>query len=72
MPKTNGHTLPVRGKSRTAKKPPTQQQIQLRAYEIYLERNGAQGNPLDDWVRAERELLHQNGKTKRTAKAAAV
>lgn len=72
MPKTNGHTLPVRGRSRTAKKPATHEQIQLRAYEIYLERNCTQGNPLDDWVRAERELLHQNGKTRRTAKTAAV
>ena len=73
MPKTNGHSLPVRSKPRAAKKEQsTHEQIQLRAYEIYLERNGAQGNPLDDWVRAERELLHKNGKTKRTAKTAVV
>ena len=72
MPKTNGHSLPVRSKSRAGKEQPTQEQIQVRAYEIYLERHGAQGNPLDDWVRAERELLHKNGKTKRTAKTIAV
>ena len=39
--------------------------ISLRAYQIYLERRGAPGNPLDDWTRAERELLAQNGKPRR-------
>jgi hypothetical protein len=36
---------------------PTQDRIALRAYHIYLERNGAPGNPFDDWKRAEQELL---------------
>jgi hypothetical protein len=44
-------------KSRSTKKHPTPEQIQLRAYEIYLERGGAPGNSLEDWVRAERELM---------------
>ncbi len=35
----------------------------MRAYEIYLERNGAPGNPLEDWIRAERELLQKSRKT---------
>jgi hypothetical protein len=35
---------------------PTIDQIRRRAYEIYLERGGAPGNPLEDWSRAEREL----------------
>ncbi len=39
--------------------------IALRAYQIYLERAGAPGNPLDDWTRAERELLAQNGNARR-------
>jgi len=38
---------------------PTNEEIALRAYHIYLERNGAPGNPLDDWTRAERELLEK-------------
>jgi len=32
------------------------EQIRLRAYEIYLERGGFPGNELDDWLQAEREL----------------
>jgi len=36
---------------------PTHDQIALRAYHIYTQRNGAPGNPFDDWKRAEQELL---------------
>jgi hypothetical protein len=35
---------------------PTQGQIKLRAYQIYLERGAHPGQELDDWLRAEREL----------------
>jgi hypothetical protein len=31
--------------------------IKERAYELYLERGGAAGGDLDDWLAAERELL---------------
>ncbi|MEQ1948934.1 MAG: Hsp20 family protein [Bryobacteraceae bacterium] len=31
--------------------------IEARAYEIYLERGGGEGDPLDDWIQAEREKL---------------
>lgn len=68
----NGHASSANGsaskspkKSRSKKTTPTTEAIQRRAYEIYLERNGAPGNPLEDWVRAESELL---GKTKRAAR----
>lgn len=30
--------------------------IELRAYERYMERGGAHGGDLDDWLEAEREL----------------
>jgi len=40
---------------------PTSDEIQLRAYQLYLERKGAPGDPLDDWVRAEHELRARNG-----------
>lgn len=33
------------------------EQIELRAYEIYLQRGGSDGNEVDDWLQAERELL---------------
>jgi hypothetical protein len=50
-------------KPRTAKTAPTLEQIQIRAYEIYLERQGTPGGQIEDWLQAERELL-QAGPTK--------
>jgi len=35
---------------------PTDEEIAVRAYHIYLERGEAEGNPSDDWLQAEREL----------------
>jgi hypothetical protein len=35
---------------------PTEAQIRQRAYEIYLSRDGAPGNPEWDWQQAELEL----------------
>ena len=65
MPKTNGHARSASNgsssislkKSRSKKSAPTAEAIQLRAYEIYLERQGAPGSPPEDRVRAENELL---------------
>jgi hypothetical protein len=58
------HVAPrVTRKPRTAKSAPTLEQIQVRAYEIYLERQGAPGSQIQDWLQAERELL-QGGPTK--------
>jgi hypothetical protein len=37
----------------------------LRAYQIFLERGGAPGNALEDWTRAERELLENGSKPRR-------
>jgi hypothetical protein len=39
-----------------SKKVPTQKEIQLRAYEIYLRGGAENGNELDDWLAAEKEL----------------
>jgi hypothetical protein len=38
------------------RKVPTIQQIEQRAYEIYLERCGEPGDPREDWLTAEKEL----------------
>jgi Protein of unknown function (DUF2934) len=46
----NGSSPRTRSKS-TKKKLSTHEQIELRAYEIYLQRNGTPGDPLADWVR---------------------
>jgi hypothetical protein len=72
MARTNGNGTSTRSKSPSTKRLTPQEKIQLRAYEIYLERNGAPGNPLEDWVRAEREVLQKARKnSKKDAKVAA-
>jgi hypothetical protein len=35
---------------------PTEEEIAVRAYQIYKERGETEGNPTDDWLQAEREL----------------
>jgi len=68
----NGNGSPAKSKSPSAQKLSPEQKIAHRAYEIYLERNGAPGNPLEDWVRAEREILQKTRKSaKKTATVAA-
>jgi hypothetical protein len=48
---------PKSHKSPKAKLAPAHDEIALRAYHIYLQRQGAPGNPFDDWKQAEHELL---------------
>jgi hypothetical protein len=50
---------------------PAREEIELRAYQIYVERGGAHGQDVTDWLQAERELLEKYGKTGQKAKAAA-
>ena len=69
MPKSSTTASPKTAKPRATRKSPPKEEIALRAYQIYLERDGAPGNPLDDWARAERELLAQNGKPRRSKSA---
>ena len=40
---------------------PTMREIRDRAYYIYLARGGVNGDPVADWVRAERELRSELG-----------
>jgi hypothetical protein len=65
MAKTRVIASPQKKQSAVAKIKPTQDDIALRAYHIYLERGCTPGNPFDDWVRAERELVENNGKPRR-------
>jgi hypothetical protein len=51
------------GKALNREVHPTDEEIGLRAYQIYVERGGADGHDVDDWVQAERELF---GKYQRT------
>jgi Protein of unknown function (DUF2934) len=40
----------------TNPKLPTAEQIEQRAYELYLERGGEDGRDVEDWLAAEKEL----------------
>lgn len=62
MSKKLKSSLPAVKKTRVAKSAPTHEEIALRAYEIYLERGGAAGDALQDWTRAERELIEKSSK----------
>jgi hypothetical protein len=35
---------------------PAREQIERRAYQLFLARGGAPGDPTEDWLQAEREL----------------
>jgi len=56
---------------RTAESSPTREEIELRAYQIYVERGGAHGQDVEDWLQAERELVVKYGKPSQKARAAA-
>jgi hypothetical protein len=57
MPRKKAKASPQVRKPHTAKGRPSTNEIALRAYHIFLERGARPGNELEDWVRAERELL---------------
>lgn len=65
MSKTAKSSSSALKKAHVAKSAPTQDEIARRAYEIYLERGGAPGHELEDWTRAERELVQKNGRVRR-------
>ncbi len=52
-------TAPAKTRTATATAP-SEEQIRARAYQIYLARHGAPGDPQADWAQAEREL--RNGR----------
>jgi hypothetical protein len=55
----------------TASGDPTREEVELRAHQIYVERGGAHGQDVEDWLQAERELLEKYEKMGLKAKAAA-
>lgn len=50
---------------------PLQEQIRIRAYEIYSARGRADGKELNDWLTAEKELTEQNSVEIRKTKTVA-
>jgi hypothetical protein len=50
--------MPENGNGRNGLTPAdVEPEIRLRAYELYLKRNGAGGSEKEDWLAAEREVL---------------
>ena len=49
---------------------PKDEEIGLRAYQIYVERGSADGHDVDDWLQAERELSGKYPSTMPLAKKA--
>jgi hypothetical protein len=56
--------------SLTAETHPTREETELLAYQIYVERGGADGHDVDDWLQAERELAEKYANIGRIAKGA--
>jgi outer membrane protein TolC len=54
--------MPVLVKAREApiEALPLEEQIQRRAYELYVERGNQSGSELDDWLQAEQEVLQES------------
>lgn len=72
MPKTKSATTPKPKTARAKKSAPTHEDISRRAYEIFLERNGAPGDPHADWLRAEAELTASPKKPSRKSKVVSI
>jgi hypothetical protein len=70
MAKTRESSSPTMESTRVAKNQPTQEEIALRAYHIYLERGGMPGNELEDWIEAERQLVGVSAKANENGKVA--
>jgi hypothetical protein len=67
-----GGTAPTRSMTEsTGKESPTSGEIQVRAYEIYLERGGTDGSDVEDWLQAERELQQSTTSKSRENSSAA-
>jgi hypothetical protein len=69
MPKTLEKNSAQAKKPHTAKGNPSTDEIALRAYHIFIERGAAPGNELDDWIRAERELIANSSQSSRKSKS---
>jgi hypothetical protein len=47
----------VRAKELPSEAPSLEERIRCRAYEIYIKRGGQSGSDVEDWLRAEAEIL---------------
>jgi Protein of unknown function (DUF2934) len=68
---TSPQTAAVQGGSQAAvRRSPVTEEIELRAYHIYLGRGATDGHDLDDWVQAERQVLEELKKNKASLRLA--
>lgn len=72
MPKSKTAAAPATKKPKKASNQPTSEEIALRAYHIYLERGSTPGDPMEDWLRAERELKELAKKPRRKSKIVSI
>lgn len=72
MPKPIRETPQAGSESPAAGEHPTREEIEERAYQIYIESGCAVGNEMENWLRAERELQEKFSKKGGKAKATAV
>jgi hypothetical protein len=73
MAKTKQASSSVEKKpAKTKAMKPSHDEIAERAFQIYLERNGAQGDPMQDWIRAEQELSAKPKTTRKKSKVVSI
>lgn len=61
-----GHSKPGISPARPDAQP-IEEQVRLRAYELYLRRGGTDGNEMDDWLQAEADVKTGKDLEARTA-----
>lgn len=67
MPQPTGKPSSKGRQPQTVKGDPTRDEIELRAYQIYVERGGGHGHDVEDWLQAVRELIEKHRETGRMA-----
>jgi hypothetical protein len=50
--------------SNTRSSEPTRTDIERRAYQLYLEREKAEGGALEDWIQAEKEVKEDSARSR--------
>jgi hypothetical protein len=70
MPKITEKPYFAIRESQNGERHPTHEEIEARAYQIYIERGRGDGHDLEDWLQGERELLAEQAETGRISKAA--
>jgi hypothetical protein len=72
MPKSKVASPEATKKAPKGAAKPSYEEIALRAYHIYMERGCTPGDPMQDWLRAEQELLGAPKKTTRKSKVVSI